>query len=133
MLMKIIAMLLSLLLMAGWILDQKEADELWAKGNSYYQLELYEKAIPCFKEALDIYIQDDDKVMITISQICLAYSHYVMAEEELAKRYLYDINWNYKVEDYQWNNSIADMFGFFGDNLNEVRYLRRASKYDKDR
>lgn len=130
--MKIVAMLVALILMGGWVLDQKEADELWEKGNNYYQVELYEKAIPLFKEALDMYIQDDDKVMITTTQVCLAYSHYVMAEEAMAKKYLYDIEWKNKIEDYQWNNSIADLFGFFGDNLMEVKYLKRAKKYEKN-
>lgn len=128
--MKLIAMLWAFLLMAGWFFDLKEADKVWDQANKYYQVELYEESLPLFKKALGMYIQEEDKEMITTTQICLGWNYLLVGKYAMAEKIAYQIEWKWKVEDAAWNRSLADLFGHFGDDKMQVKYLRRAGKYE---
>ena len=116
----------------SWIapLDETESDKKWDIANNYYQLELYDKALPLFEEVLKVYIEEGDKAMITTTQACLAFTCYNLDEIDQAKKWAYSINWKYKIEDATWNRSLSDLFGLFGDDDLQIKYLKRAKKYE---
>lgn len=126
--MKTILLITTLFLVGGWIsvTDEQENDKIWDQANGYYQLEQYDKALPLFEEAIEGYIADNDKAMITTTQTCLAFTHYNLGILAKATNIANQINWKYKIEDVKWNRSTSDLLGLLGKDEMQIKYLKRA-------
>lgn len=112
--------------------EMTEADKLFQQGLDLYNDEKRRESLFYFNKCLPMFEFAEDSVMITVTQAALAYAYYELADEYTAKLYAYEIKWEYEVKGYEWNRAISDMYGFLGDELLQVKYLKRAKKYEND-